>query len=196
MTVSLADFFRKRAKRTLPAAIAGLWTLAGGCDGTSTDAPPSLATFDVTVPGNFTRHTARGGHIAIRTPATWRETSTSGTIVLNLRTDKPASSLNVQVLPAVPGETLDKTMVNVPDLLRHEFADFKEIKNDLIFLNDLPAGRLVYEASRGGFHGRVMEVFITKHQKHYILTYTATPEHFEVEEPVVEQVVASIEIGE
>jgi hypothetical protein len=190
---SLADMFKQHARQALSAAMASLLALAGGCDDTGTDTP-SLATFDVSVPANFARHSARGGQVAIRTPRSWRETKTSGTIVLNLRTDQRGSSINVQVLAAAPGETLGKTMESVPDQLRHEFADFKQIKNELIFLNDLPAGRLVYEASRGGFHGKLMQVFITRHKKHYILTYTAALDRFDTEEPVVEQVVASIEI--
>jgi hypothetical protein len=194
MMMYLTDLFRKRAASALPAALAGALALAVGCDDAGRDASPSLSTFDATVPANFVRHHARGGQAAVRTPKSWRETSTSGTVVLNLRTDERDSSVNLQVLPAAAGETLDKTMASVPEELRHEFADFKEIKNDLIFLNDLPAGRLVYEASRGGFHGRVMQIFITKNKKHFILTYTATPTRFDVEEPAVEQVVASIEI--
>jgi len=190
---SLAEILKKHASQALPAAVACVMTLAGGCDDRATNTP-SLATFDVSVPANFIRHSARGGQMAIRTPPSWRETNTSGTIVLNLRTDMPGSSINLQVLPAGPGETLGKTMESVPDQLRHEFADFKEIKNDLIFLNDLPVGRLVYEASRGGFHGKLMQIFITKHKKDYILTFTAAPDQFDEEEPVVEQVVASIEI--
>lgn len=188
----LANIFRKHARSALPAALAGALALAGGCD--DTGSAPSLATFDVAVPASFTRHSASGGQIAVRTPRSWKETSTSGTIVLNLRTDEPGSSVNLQVLPAAPGETLDKIMARVPEELSHEFADFRELKSDVILLHDLPAGRLVYEASRGGFHGKLMQVFITRHKKHYILTYTARPERFEVEERAVERVVASIEI--
>jgi hypothetical protein len=190
---SLADIFNKQARKALPAAMAGVLALAGACDDTGTDTP-TLATFDASVPAKFTRHNARGGQIAIRTPPSWRETKTSGTVVLNLQTDQPGSSVNVQVLAATVGETLGNTMESVPEQLRHEFADFKEIKNELIFLNDLPAGRLVYEASRGGFHGKLMQIFIKKNKKHYILTYTAAIDHFDAEEPQVEQVVASIEI--
>ena len=192
MTVSLAEKFRKHASKAIPAAMVGACLLAGGCDDATS--APSLSNFDVSVPANFTRHDARDGKITVRTPPGWRETKTSGTVVLNFRTDEPGASLNVQVLPAASGETLGKTMSSVPDELRHEFADFREIKNDLIFLNDLPAGRLVYEASRGGFHGKLMQVFITKNKKHFILTYTAAPSRFDVEEPAVEQVIASIQI--
>jgi hypothetical protein len=191
--VTLGDIIRKHARRTLPAAMASALSLASACDDRNNGAP-TLATFDVSVPANFTRHEARGGQLTVRAPPSWKETRTSGTVVLNLRTDQPGSSLNVQVIEAGVGEALDKTMASVPEDLRHEFADFREIKNDLILLNDTPAGRIVYEASRGGFHGRLLQVFIMKHKKHYILTYTATPERFDVEEPAVEQVVASFRI--
>jgi hypothetical protein len=184
---------KKQGRGILPAVLGGVLTLLAGCDG-GNDSAPTVSSFEASVPGNFTRHSARDGKIAVRTPPNWVETSTSGTVVLNFRTGEHGSSLNVQVLPAMSGETLGKTMSSVPDELRHEFADFKEIRNDLIFLNDLPAGRLVYEASRGGFHGKLMQIFITKNKTHYILTYTATPKRFEIEEPTVEEVVASIEI--
>lgn len=169
--------------------------LVGGCDPTDeTVDPPTLAPFDASVPAGFVSHRARTGAVKLKAPPTWRETVTSGTVVLNLLTDRPGSSVNVVIVPATPGETLGTTMEHVPGDLKHEFADFRLIKNDLIVVNDLPTGRIEYEASRGGFHGKLMQAFINKGNKSYVLTYTASVEHFDDEERAAEQVLASLVI--
>lgn len=165
----------------------------GGCDDAGGSAPP-VSAFHAAVPRGFVRHQSRGGDVVIRTPPGWKETSTSGAVVMYLHTTQKASSVNAVVVPAAAGETLDKTMAGLPDVLRHEFADFRLIKGEIIFLKDIPAGRLVYEASRNGFHGKVMEVVVTRGGKHYFLTYTADPEHFDAEAPVFDQVIASMEL--
>jgi hypothetical protein len=97
-------------------------------------------------------------------------------------------------MPARAGETLDKTMADLPGQLSREFANFEHVGTDFVIVNDLPAGRIVYEATRGGFDGKLMQVVITKANTHYILTYTASPDRYEAEYPTVEQVLASIEI--
>src|SRR5215217_467917 len=117
-----------------------------------------------------------------------------GSVVLNLLTDEPGSSVNLVVMPARQGETLDKTMAELPGQLSREFANFEHVGTDFVIVNDLPAGRSVYEATRAGFDGKLMQVVITKANTHYILTYTASPDRYESEYPAVEQVLASLAI--
>ena len=173
-------------------AVAG----AGGCDPMDADGgDASLSQLDVKVPREFVPRRARGCPVQLKTPPGWRETSTSGAVALNLQTDRPGSSLNLVVVPTSPGESLDKVVADLPEQLRHEFADFRMVKKDYLIVNDLPAGRLVYEATRNGFHGKLMLVVLIKGGKDYVLTYTATPQNFDEEYPAVEQVVASLVVG-
>ena len=172
------------------AAGAGL----GGCDLGDDYQVGGVTHIDVAVPASFVARRARDGGVTIKTPPTWKETSTAGSVVLNLLTDEPGSSVNMVVMPARAGETLDKTMAELPGQLSREFANFEHVGTDFVIVNDLPAGRIVYEATRGGFDGKLMQVVITKANTHYILTYTASPDRYESEYPTVEQVLASIEI--
>ena len=168
----------------------------GGCEPTESgeSIDTTVASIDAEVPADFVPHKARGVAVSLKAPPAWQPTSTSGTVVLNLRTGEPRSSVNVVVVPAEPGESIDKTIAKLPEDLAREFANFKLLRRDVLILHDLPAGRLVYEASRGGFHGKLMQVVITKAGTHYIFTYTATPERYESEAATVEQVLASLEV--
>ena len=178
--------FTRRA-RTSPPAVRGRRTggppaaSGGGCDGTDAGGARLL------VPGHRPRRISSATSLAAggwrQDAASWRETSTSGAVVLYLRTDQKTSSVNLVAVPAAPGETLDKTMAGLPELLRDEFADFTPIRGEYIFLKDVPAGRLVYEASRGGFHGKMMLVVITRGDTHYFLTYTAEPGRTTIRRP-------------
>lgn len=180
------------------ALVCGLVALAGagGCDPMDSDGgDATLSQLDVKVPREFVPRRARGCPVKLKAPPGWRETSTAGAVVLNLQTGRPGSSLNLVVVPTSPGETLDKVVADLPEQLRHEFADFRLVKKDYLIINDLPAGRLVYEATRNGFHGKLMLVVLIKGGKDYVLTYTATPQNFDEEYPTVEQVAASLAIG-
>jgi len=171
-------------------AAAGL----GGCDTGEDYQVGGVTHIDVAVPDTFVPRRARDSRLTIKTPPTWKETSTSGSVVLNLLTDEPGSSVNLVVMPARQGETLDKTMAELPGQLSREFANFEHVGTDFVIVNDLPAGRIVYEATRAGFDGKLMQVVITKANTHYILTYTASPDRYESEYPAVEQVLASLAI--
>ena len=177
------------------AALAGAAAGLGGCDtGDEFASVGGVTQLDVAVPASFVARRARDVRVAIKTPRTWKETSTAGSVVLNLLTDEPGSSLNLVVMPARAGETLDKTMAELPGQLAREFANFEHVGTDFLIVNDLPAGRIVYQATRAGFDGKLMQVVITKAGTHYILTYTASPDRYEAEYPTVEQVLASLEV--
>jgi hypothetical protein len=174
----------------LAAAAAGL----GGCDTGEEYQLGGVTHIDVPVPDTFVARRTRDARVALKTPPTWKETSTTGSVVLNLLTDEPGSSVNVVVMPARAGETLDKTMAELPGQLSREFANFEHVGTDFVIVNDLPAGRIVYEATRAGFDGRLMQLVITRASTHYILTYTASPDRYDAEYPTVEQVLASLEV--
>ena len=174
------------------------WTVvaatAGGCDPAGAEGAGVVPEVAADVPADFVPHTARGGGVQLKAPPAWAETPTSGTVVLNLRTGRPGSSVNVVVVPATPGESLDGTMAKLPDQLAHEFADFRLDKSEFVIVNDLPAGRLVYEASRHGFRGKLMQLVLKRNNRNYVLTYTAAPDRFDEEYPTVQQVVASLHV--
>lgn len=174
----------------LAAAAAG----AGGCDPAGADGAGVVPEVAADVPADFVLHTARGGGAQLKAPPAWMATPTTGTVVLNLRTGVPGSSVNVVVVPATPGETLDGTMAKLPDQLAHEFADFRLEKSEFVIVNDLPAGRLVYQASRAGFRGKLMQLVLKRNGRNYVLTYTASPDRFDEEYPTVQQVVASFRV--
>jgi hypothetical protein len=176
----------------LAAAVAGA-TAGAGCDSDAFD-DGALTHLEAKVPSDFVARKARDPRVTLKAPKTWRQTAASGNVVLNMTTDVPGSSVNVVVIPANEGETLDKTMGALPEQLSREFANFDHVETDYLIVNDLPAGRIVYEASRAGFDGKLMQVVITRENTHYILTYTATPENYEQEIETVEQVLASLKI--
>src|SRR5690348_15652846 len=92
-----------------------------GCDPMDSDGgDATLSQLDVKVPGEFVPRRARGCPVKLKAPPAWRETSTSGAVVLNLQTGRPGSSLNLVVVPTSPGETLDKVIADLPEQLRHE----------------------------------------------------------------------------
>ena len=190
------DSFIFRCRRACLLAGLGL-ALPGflvGCDNSNVDSVLTVSPFEATVPKEFVSHHAREGRVTIRTPVGWSDAKTEGPLVLNLRTDHPGESLNLLVVPATAGESLDRILVRTPEELRHEFADFNLEKFDMIFLDETPAGRIVYQASRGGFHGKLMQIFIRRHSRDFTLTYTAPPEQFDANRATLDQVVASIQI--
>jgi hypothetical protein len=166
----------------------------GGCDTGEEYQLGGVTHIAAAVPDTFVARRARDVGVTIKTPPTWKETSTAGSVVLNLLTDEPGSSVNLVAMPARAGETLDKTMAELPGQLSREFANFEHVGTDFVIVNDLPAGRIVYEATRAGFDGKLMQVVITRAKTHYILTYTASPDRYEAEYPTVEQVLASLEV--
>ena len=176
------------------AVLGGAGVGLSGCDTGDEFTVGGVTHLDVAVPASFVARKARAARVTLKTPRSWKETATSGNIVLNLQTDEPGSSLNLVVMPARAGETLDKTMAELPAQLSREFANFEHVESNFLIVNDLPAGRIVYEASRAGFDGKLMQVLITKANTHYILTYTGSPERYDAEYPIVEQVLASIEV--
>jgi hypothetical protein len=184
-----------RAKAALAcAAVFVAAAAAGGCDPADADGAGVVPEVAAAVPADFVQHAARGENVHLKAPPAWVETPTSGTVVLNLRTGQPGSSVNLVVVPAAAGETLDVAMAKMPAQLAHEFADFRLEKQDFVIVNDLPAGRLVYEASGHGFRGKLMQLFIKRNNRNLILTYTAAPDRFDEEYPTVEQVVASLQV--
>lgn len=169
---------------------AGLLALAG-CEGPES-ADAAIVQLDAKVPASFVARSGRGSAVTLRTPPGWKEEPTTGQAVLFLRTDVPQSSVSLVVMDAAPGESLDRTMAGLPELLAKEYANFRHVRTDYVIVNDLPAGRITYEASRSGFDGKLMQAFIQRSGKHYIFTYTANPDRFDAEYPVVEQVLASL----
>ena len=165
---------------------------ATGCD--PLDGDSGLSHLDAKVPATFVAHKSRDGAGTLKAPPAWTETPTTGVIVLNLRTERPRSSVNLVVVPSSQGETLDRTMAQLPEQLGHELADFKLVERDYLIVNDRPVGRIIYEGSRNGFHGKLAQFVIVKGGRDYVLSYTATPDTYEDEYPSVEQVLASLEI--
>jgi hypothetical protein len=171
---------------------AAVLLIATGCE--PLDGDSGLSHLDAKVPATFVAHKSRDGAGSLKAPPAWQETPTSGVIVLNLKTERPRSSVNLVVVPSSAGETLDRTMAQLPEQLGHEFADFKLVQRDYLIVNDRPVGRIVYEGSRNGFHGKLAQFVIVKGGRDYVLSYTATPDTYEDEYPTVEQVLASLEI--
>ena len=187
--MAFARHFYRSAAATV--ALTLTFLLPAGCDRLD---GASLPQVEAKVPKDFVPHHARGSPAVLKAPPSWKETSTSGVVALNLLTGRPGSSVNLVVVPADAGGSLDKTMGQLPNQLRHEIAAFKLLKRDFVVVNDLPAGRVVYEGSRNGFHGRLMMMLFHRGAKEYALTYAASPENYEQELPTVEQVIASLEL--
>lgn len=166
-----------------------------GCDPTDGgDGDSTLSPLEAKVPPEFVTRSARGSGAKLKTPKGWREVPGSDNVALNLQTGRPGSSVNLVVVPTSPGESLNKVVAALPEQLRHEFADFNLLQRDYVIVNDLPAGRLVFEASRGGFRGKLLQLVFVKGGKDYILTYTAALDGFDDELPTIEQVAASLEL--
>lgn len=186
-----------RAATTLMATLLAAGASAG-CDPDRGEAVTSgLTQLDSNVPADYVRHASRsveGARVTLKAPPGWKATRTSGNVALNLATDRPGSSVNVVIVPATTGETLDKAMAQLPRQLRGEFANFDHVASDYLVFNDTPAGRIVYEAARAGFHGKLMQILVFKGGKNYILTFTALPEEYEAQVSAVERVLASMTI--
>lgn len=74
--------------------------------------------------------------------------------------------------------TVDQYYATTKTQLEKLIKDFKEISNENITIDALPAKKIVYEGTQQTYKLKWEQVFVIKNQKVYIFTYTASADTF------------------
>jgi hypothetical protein len=157
--------------------------------------PAQLSPIAAQVPQDYVAHQDADGAFTIRTPPSWTAAPHRKPVAILLKSERPEQSVNVVVVASPAAGGLKGAMASLPGTIAKQFPGFKLMKSDYVLFCGRPSGRLQYEVR--GVNGktvRIMQIFLMRGGKAYVVTFTAPADEYEDGYKRAEPVIASFEL--